>query len=122
MNGKELHDCAKAYAETIPGSEADFPFGPDHLVYRVEKKIFLFVSEVHGQHVITVKTEPEQGMINRQIFAGIKGGYHMNKKHWITVLPDSDVDESLVRDLVRASYQEVVKNLPKSKRLALLKV
>ncbi len=122
MNAKELHEKAKQYAQNLPGSYPDFPFGPEHLVYRVENKIFLFVSKVHGKRIVTLKSDPEQAMINKSIFSGIQGGYHMNKKHWITIVPDSDVDESLLKDLIHASYKEVVKKLPKTKRKLLLNI
>jgi predicted DNA-binding protein (MmcQ/YjbR family) len=89
MNARELHEKAKQIAETLPGSYPDFPFGPEHLVYRVENKIFLFVSEIHGKRIVTLKSDPDQAMINKSIFSGIQGGYHMNKKHWITIVPDS---------------------------------
>ena len=115
MNAKELHEKAKQYAQNLPGSYPDFPFGPEHLVYRVENKIFLFVSEVHGKKIVTLKSDPDQAMINKSIFSGIQGGYHMNKKHWITILPDGDVDENLLKYLIHASYKEVVKKCLKPK-------
>lgn len=122
MNASELHEKAKMIAETLPMNSSDFPFGSDHLVYRVENKIFLFVSKVHGKRIVTLKSDPEQIMINKTIFSGIQGGYHMNKKYWITIIPDSDIDERFLKDLIYASYKEVVKKLPKSKRTLLLNI
>lgn len=42
-------------------------------------------------------------MINRKIFNGIKVGYHMNKKRWITLYPDSDIHKEIVKDLIKDS-------------------
>lgn len=121
MNGDELHLYAKEIVKTLNGVYEDFPFGPEHCVYRIEGKIFIFITTLKGKKILTVKTDPEKGMINREIFNGIKGGYHMNKKHWITLYPDSDVHKELVSDLVKDSYKLVVSKLPKNKRTALLK-
>lgn len=121
MTGNELHSLAKHIAGNLNGSYEDFPFGPEHCVYRVENKIFIFISYLKGKSIITIKTEPEKGMINREIFSGIKTGYHMNKKHWITLYPESDIHKGLVEDLIRDSYSLVVSKLPKNKRTFLLK-
>ena len=121
MKGNELHNLAKNIASNLNGTYEDFPFGPEHCVYRVENKIFIFISYLKGKNIITIKTDPEKGMINREIFNGIKVGYHMNKKHWITLYPESDVHKELVEDLIKDSYRLVVSKLPKNKRTALLK-
>lgn len=121
MKGNELHNLAKYIAGNLNGSYEDFPFGPEHCVYRVENKIFIFISYLKGKNIITIKTDPEKGMINLEIFNGIKAGYHMNKKHWITLYPESDVHKELVEDLIKDSYRLVVSKLPKNKRTALLK-
>lgn len=116
MNGEQLHKIAKDFADGLPGSYQDFPFGPEHLVYRIENKIFLFISEVRKEKIITIKSEPNQALINKSIFFGIVSGYHMNKKHWITIIPDKDVSKDLLQDLIKSSYEEVIKKLPKNKR------
>ena len=111
MNANELHEKAKQIAETLPGSYPDFPFGPEHLVYRVENKIFLFVSEIHGKRIVTLKSDPDQAMINKSIFSGIQGGYHMNKKHWNTVMLNAGLPDQLILELIDHSYTLVFDTL-----------
>ena len=120
MNAHELHEKAKQIAETLPGSYPDFSFGPEHLVYRVENKIFLFVSEIHGKRIVTLKSDPDQAMINKSIFSGIQGGYHMNKKHWNTITCNDDVELSLLYAWIDESYHLVFGSLTKKAKAQLL--
>jgi predicted DNA-binding protein (MmcQ/YjbR family) len=60
-----------------------------------------------------LKCNPEKAIELRELFAGIAPGYHMNKKHWITVTMNEDVPDSLVLELISQSYQLVYDALPK---------
>lgn len=69
-----------------------------------------------GQPVAILKCGPGEAEALRANHAEITPGYHMNKKHWITIAPGDSIDKKLVRELVTESYRLVVENLPQSRR------
>ncbi|MDI3331612.1 MAG: MmcQ/YjbR family DNA-binding protein [Micrococcus sp.] len=116
MNGDALQDAAREMAEELPASTLGFPFGPEHEVYKVKGRVFMMLTEVRGAPVVTLKAEPEDSTALRATHHEITPGYHMNKKHWITVGPGVSVDRTLVRELVTDSYRLVVAGLPRAER------
>lgn len=112
-------------------SDEDFPFGPDVYVYKVVGKIFAILSEsadpTHPATKVKVarinlKCEPTEALMLRQIFPAVTAGYHMNKKHWNTLLLDGSVPENEVKRMIEHSYALVVSSLPKAKRPVLSQV
>ena len=89
--------------------EETLPFGPDTLVFKVNGKIFLLVGLESQPLQFNVKCDPEKAIELREEFSCVKPGYHMNKKHWNTILCSGQVPDDELRDLVRHSY-ELVKN------------
>ena len=120
MTEDELHLLAKTTAIMLTGSHEDYPFGEEHLVYRVKDKIFLFVTQRNGVKFLTLKSDPEQSKINRAIFEDIKPGYHMNKKHWISVYAGRDIHEEIVEHLIKNSYNLIISKLTKKERASLV--
>lgn len=116
MDGKELQEVAKEAAERLPGSALEFPFGPDWDVLKVRGKVFLLMTEVPGQPVVILKSDPEEANALRQNHAEITPGYHMNKRHWITLAAGRSVSDELVDTLVAESYRLVVDKLPRPER------
>ena len=80
------------------------PFGPDHEVFKVVGKIFLMITEAPGEPIVTLKCEPPHAMALRQEFPTITPGYHMNKKHWNTLLLTGQLSSDEIQDLARHSY------------------
>ena len=68
---------------------------------------------------INLKCDPETGAELRERYPAVQPGYHMNKKHWITVAMDGTVPEKLIRAWIEASYELVVNGLSKSVKLTL---
>lgn len=101
---------------SLPGAEETQPFGPEALVYKVGGKMFAVTSPDEFPARINLKCDPERAIELRDEHAGIKPGWHMNKKHWNTVMLDGTVPPALVRELVKHSYQLVVDALPKKVR------
>nr|WP_296776508.1 MmcQ/YjbR family DNA-binding protein [Rhodococcus sp. (in: high G+C Gram-positive bacteria)] len=99
MSAKRLHRVCAA----LPDAELTHPFGPDIDVYKVAGKVFAVLGGNVGGHRITLKCAPERAEILVGEHEGIAEGYHMNKRHWITVDPAS-VAAGLVEDLVDDSY------------------
>lgn len=116
MDATRLHDCARERAAELPASTAGFPFGPDHEVHKVCGKVFLLMTELAGDPVATLKVDPEDSEFLREAHPDITPGYHMNKRHWITVRPGGPADEQLLRDLVTESYLLVVGKMPRAQR------
>ena len=101
-------------ALALPATEL-YPFTRDWEAVRVRGKWFL-VTTVREQRMINVKAEPLDVLALRQEYASITPGYHMNKKHWISIQPGVDITESLVQELVTYSYLLVVASLPRAER------
>lgn len=113
MKGSKLQDVAREIAEELPTSTMSHPFGPEYEVFKVKGKVFMLLTEVPGDPVVVLKAEPEDSEALRQSHHDITPGYHMNKKHWITVNPGGTVDAELLDDLVTESFLLVVEGLPK---------
>ena len=100
------------------GVTEEFPFGEATLVYKVMGKMFA-LSDLDNFDGINLKCDPERGAQLREQHASIIPGYHMNKKHWITVAMDGSLPDKFVLGLVDDSYQLVVDSLTKSQKLTL---
>lgn len=124
------HDQAIQY----PSVEIEHPFGPEYNVYKVRGKMFLMVFELRGVPSLNLKIDPLDGEVLCDAYEEITPGYHMSKKHWITVAgagmaegegtvdrgsgSGNILDADLLHDLVLESYCLVVAKLPKKDRPA----
>lgn len=115
MDAKELSSVAAARAEELPGAERENPFGPEWDVYKVRGRVFLLLP-IDGTGRVTLKSHPDDAVALRETFADIVPGYHMNKKHWITLNAGPSLEEGLVAELVTESYLLVVEKLPRAQR------
>ena len=99
------------------GVTEHFPFDNVTLVFKVMNKIFALTgldSWEKGEQKINLKCNPEKAEELRGEYEGIISGWHMNKKHWNTVLVNSaDVSDVLVKELINHSYDLVVSGLTK---------
>ncbi|QNA92945.1 MULTISPECIES: MmcQ/YjbR family DNA-binding protein [unclassified Microbacterium] len=116
MEGEELQEQARARVQELPGAELEHPFGPDWEVYKVRGKVFLMLTDLGDESILILKADPEDSKALREQYDDITPGYHMNKKHWITVRPGGDLPKPLLDDLVTDSYLLVVENLPRAQR------
>ncbi|MBT2500043.1 MmcQ/YjbR family DNA-binding protein [Agromyces sp. ISL-38] len=116
MIGEELQQRARARVDELPGASLEHPFGPDWEVFKVRDKVFMLMTDVTGEPIVILKTDPEDGKALQEQHDDITPGYHMNKKHWITLHPSGDLQTQLIDDLVTDSYLLVVENLPHAKR------
>jgi predicted DNA-binding protein (MmcQ/YjbR family) len=118
MDGVELHQTAMETAAGLLAVTHEHPFGPDWDVFKVVGKVFLLATEVPGEPVVTLKCEPEHSKALQQQYGEIVPGYHMNKRHWLTIRAGDAVTPDLVEVLVCNSYELVVEGLPRTKRPA----
>ncbi|WP_433868489.1 MmcQ/YjbR family DNA-binding protein [Saccharopolyspora sp. CA-218241] len=127
MKGKALQEAAQRCALDLPATTL-YSFEPGWEACRVHEKWFLLMTEVPrhsrvrdagvvaGQPVVIVKADPSDAATLREAYADITAGYHMNKKHWITLAPGDSIDAKLVEELVTESYRLVLDTLPRSRR------
>jgi predicted DNA-binding protein (MmcQ/YjbR family) len=116
MDGNTLLSIAEEWAEALPAASLEHPFGPDWEVFKVHGKVFMLMTEVQNQPVVIVKSDPSDAEALCAAYVDITPGYHMNKRHWITLAPGGSIDKKLIEDLVTDSYRLVVDKLPKSRR------
>ena len=111
------------HLESLKGAQRTYPFGPDPLVFKVMGKMFAYTSEKEGVPIVTLKCIPLDGEILVEEFEAIALGYHMNKKHWITIAlsgPAADaISDDMLKDLATKSYELVVSKLTKAKKALL---
>lgn len=111
MSDELLWNTVKETAEQLPAAEL-YPFSFEWDAARVKGKWFM-ISTVRDQRIVNLKADPQDVLSLSADFPSISPGYHMNKKHWITIAPGEAVTVGLVRELVKQSYALVVETLPK---------
>ncbi|MDQ1339458.1 MAG: hypothetical protein QG567_610 [Campylobacterota bacterium] len=104
-----------AYLLSKKGATFDFPFDKPIRVYRVADKMFARTADGEPL-VVNLKCDPIYALELRSLYDSVKGGYHMNKKHWNTVTLGGDVDDALLMELIDHSYELVYGKLTKNKK------
>ncbi|MFZ4896134.1 MmcQ/YjbR family DNA-binding protein [Plantibacter sp. Mn2098] len=114
-------DELRAFCAGLPGAEERFPFqrSPELGVFSVFGTWFAVGDLSLAQPSITVKGDPDHARLLRETFAGITPGYHMNKRHWSSVILDGSVPVDVIFEIVEDAHALIVAKLPKMKRLTL---
>ena len=108
MNIEELRlYCIRKKAVT-----ESFPFDEDTLVFKVMGKMFALVS-ISEANSVNLKCDPEYAIELREKYTSIQSGFHMNNKHWNTVLFNDDASDKLIFELIDHSYEAVIKGFTK---------
>jgi predicted DNA-binding protein (MmcQ/YjbR family) len=107
----QFRDFCLSLDETIT---EDFPFDQSTLAFRIEKKIFALTDVDKFEEGVNLKCSPERAIELRESYNGVFPAFHMNKTHWNTVVPNSDVPLELFKELVELSFTLVK---PKPKRI-----
>ena len=102
-----------------PGASEEQPFGPSALVYKVEGKMYALIAWQADPLRISLKCDPFEAEAMRDQFESIQPGYHLNKRHWNTVVLDATVPAYLVDHMLDQSYALVCAKLPRRVREAL---
>ncbi|ENW04561.1 MmcQ/YjbR family DNA-binding protein [Acinetobacter beijerinckii] len=111
MNEDELEQFALEYGQELAFSIQSQPFGPDCEVFKVFEKMFMLVGTFSGKLLVTIKCKPEKSLEYQELYPSISAGYHMNKKHWISIKSGNDITADLLQDLIKDSYDLVVEKL-----------
>jgi len=115
-------ESLREYCLSKSCSEETQPFGPEVLVYKEGGKIFLLLPLNEDTLTFSVKCDPEKAAELREEFACVMPGYHMNKKHWNTILVDGSVSANQLKEWIDHSYQLVVEKLSGNLRDSLLDI
>ncbi|TFB76697.1 MmcQ/YjbR family DNA-binding protein [Cryobacterium glaciale] len=103
---------------SLPQAIETFPFGEETSVFKTSGNGKIFALAVLASEPLTVslKCDPEESRALRQEFAlWITPGYHLNRKHWITIVLDGHVPAELVEQLLRDSHALVRPRVPRAK-------
>ncbi|RYY57310.1 MAG: MmcQ/YjbR family DNA-binding protein [Chitinophagaceae bacterium] len=111
-------ESLRDYCLSKPGTTEELPFGPDTLVFKVHAKIYLLVGLESEGLSFNVKCDPQKAIELREEYPTVVPGYHMNKKHWNTVVADGSVPDSLLREWIDHSYELVAgsQKIPRKKK------
>ncbi len=116
MNIEDFH----IYCTSKKGVSESFPFDDIVLVFKVMNKMFAAIN-IEGEPLsANLKCLPDRSIELRERYSDITPGYHMNKKHWNTVVIDGELEDALLKELIDHSYDLVVKGLKKSDREILI--
>lgn len=105
----------KGVHDKMPFEKAASEYDRNLLVFYVADKWFCFVN-VDVFDFCNIKCNSDQIVDLQDRFEGITPGYHMNKKHWISVYFNKDVQDKTIKELVRQSYDIVVASLSKKEK------
>jgi predicted DNA-binding protein (MmcQ/YjbR family) len=101
---------------SFAGAEETFPFGPETSVFKVAGKMFA-LSRLDGEPLsVSLKCEPPLAEELRAAHASITPGYHLNKRHWNTVMIDGSLSDRMIGDMIEDSYDLVVSQLSRATR------
>jgi predicted DNA-binding protein (MmcQ/YjbR family) len=109
----------RTHCLSFPGAEETFPFGPRTSVFKVAGKMFALSQLGADSLRVSLKCEPELAEALRGAHAAVIPGYHLNKRHWNTVILDGSLPDEAIRDMIEDSYDLVVSKLPQASRRAL---
>ena len=112
-------DTLKTHALSKPAATQDFPFDDVTLALRVKGKIFVLVPLDASPLSANLKCDPTWAEILRQTYPAVKPGWHMNKRHWNTVVFDGSISDEEILEMIDHAYEQVVKGLPKKDQEAL---
>ena len=106
----------REYCLSKPAATEDTPFGPDDIVFKVGGKMFALAALDEVPPAVNLKCDPDLALELRDRYEQVRPGYHMNKKHWNTVVLDGVIPEREITKMIDDSYELVVQSLPKSKQ------
>lgn len=104
------HKTVEEYVLSMPNARLDYPFGEDVAVYKVDDKMFALIAEGKDPVRLSLKCDPTLSKVLREKYEEVMPGYHLNKKHWNTLVLSGQLPWEEVQALVRLSYNLVTGN------------
>jgi predicted DNA-binding protein (MmcQ/YjbR family) len=102
------HKEVEEYILSMPNAVLDYPFGKDVAVYKTGDHMFALIAEGKEPVSLSLKCDPQLSEVIREKYDTVMPGYHLNKKHWNTILLSGELPWEEVQALVRHSYDLVV--------------
>lgn len=96
-----------AHLASLPDAQRTYPFGKGVAVYKADGKMFALVAEGSQPVRLSLKCDPELAVTLRERYETVMPGYHLNKKHWNTIVLTGQLEAEQVMDLISHSYQLV---------------
>ena len=109
----------RARCVSLPGAQETFPCGPETSVFKVAGKMFALSRLDQDPLRLSLKCEPELAQRLRETHPAVLPGYHLNKRHWNTVVIDGSLPDQIIADMIEDSYDLVVSRLPRARQAAL---
>jgi len=103
------HKTVEEYILSMPNARLDYPFGEDVAVYKVDDKMFALIAEGKDPVRLSLKCDPQLAELLRKKYVSVMAGYHLNKKHWNTLVLSGQLPWEEVQALIRHSYDLVAK-------------
>lgn len=114
------HKELESFILSLDGAWLDYPFGKDVAVYKVrdpemgngksedgDGKMFALIQEKSDPVWLSVKCDPQLALVLREKYETVLPGYHLNKKHWNTIICSGQLSDEELKDLIRHSYELV---------------
>lgn len=116
--------AVQQHALALPEAVEDYPFGPEAAVFKVRGKMFGLLSRCTWQGQtgvgrVNLKCDPNEALMLRDVFPAVLPGYHMNKRHWNSVMLDGSVPAAEIARMIDRSFGLVVKSLTRAERQSL---
>lgn len=105
-NGMD-HKTVEKYILSMSGAKLDYPFGEEVAVYKVGNKMFALIAEKKEPVRLSLKCDPLLAETLRQKYESVLPGYHLDKKHWNTIILSGQLTWEEIQDLIKHSYNLV---------------
>ena len=103
------HKTVEEFILSMPGARLDYPFGKEAAVYKTGDKTFAIIMEGKDPVRLSLKCDPVLAETLRAKYDTVMPGYHLNKKHWNTIVLTGQLSWDEIKDLIRHSYDLVAK-------------
>lgn len=101
------HKQVEEYVLGMPNARLDYPFGEEVAVYKVHDKMFALIAEKSNPVRISLKCDPQLSLVLREKYESVMPGYHLNKKHWNTIILSGQLPWEDIQAFIRHSYDLV---------------
>ena len=104
------HKTVEDYVLSMPNSSREYPFGEEVAVYKTNDKMFALIAEGSNPVRISLKCDPQLSVVLRDKYETVMPGYHLNKKHWNTIVLTGQLPWDDIQGFIRHSYDLVADN------------
>ncbi|HEX5798132.1 MAG TPA: MmcQ/YjbR family DNA-binding protein [Candidatus Saccharimonadales bacterium] len=98
------HKKVEKFILSLQGAKLEYPFGEDVAVYKAKDKMFALIAEKSDPLRISLKCDPKLSEVLRTKYESVMPGYHLNKKHWNTIILSGQLPWEDIQALIRHSY------------------